>query len=297
MELRHLQHFIAVAEEQNFTRAAARLHIVQSGLSVSIRTLERELGCSLFERTSHKVLLTDAGSAFLDQARKVLAAADNAREVVAAVQGGVRGTVRVGIMQSMVLVDLAELLARFRGKRPFVRVEPRTLPGGSSALVEAVGDGRLDVAFTALPTYERSLDVVPLTSADLVLALPPDHELLHAAAIRLEDLDGEQFVEFPPGWGTRKNVDRLFADHDLTREITVEVADIPTAVELVKSGFGMAFLIRSAIMDQRLLSLRSVIPSPMFEVSIITSNERAQSAATRAFTELVRQFYGVCHRS
>jgi DNA-binding transcriptional LysR family regulator len=127
LELRHLQHFIAVAEEQNFTRAAARLHIVQSGLPVSIRTLERELGSALFERTSHKVLLTDAGSAFLAEARKVLAAADNARHVVAAVQGGVRGTVRVGIMQSMVLVDLAELLARFRDQRPFVRIEPCSL--------------------------------------------------------------------------------------------------------------------------------------------------------------------------
>jgi DNA-binding transcriptional LysR family regulator len=98
--------------------------------------------------------------------------------VVAAVQGGMRGTVRAGIMQSMVLVDLAELLARFRAKRPFVRIEPRTLPGGSADLAEAVGDGRLDAAFASLPTYERSLDVVPQVSDDLVLALPPNHELL-----------------------------------------------------------------------------------------------------------------------
>src|SRR3979490_507345 len=112
VELRHLEHFVAVAEERSFTRAAARIHLVQSALSVSIRSLERELGSRLFKRTTHPAELTDAGGALLVEARRTLAAAEAARDAVAAVHGGVRGTVRVGIMNSLAsLVDLGNLLA------------------------------------------------------------------------------------------------------------------------------------------------------------------------------------------
>src|ERR1700710_1399282 len=89
VELRNLEHFVAVAEEQSFTRAAARIHLVQSALSVSVRTLERELGAQLFERTTHSVQLTDSGAALVVEARRTLAAADVARDAVAAVRGGV----------------------------------------------------------------------------------------------------------------------------------------------------------------------------------------------------------------
>src|ERR1700688_2413107 len=97
VELRHIQHFVAVANAGNFTRAASHVHIVQSGLSASVQALERELGVPLFLRNGRTVVLTDAGRAFLPEARKVLAAVDAARDAVLDVKGGLRGTVRVGI--------------------------------------------------------------------------------------------------------------------------------------------------------------------------------------------------------
>ena len=120
MELRHLQHFLAVAEEQSFTRAAGRIHLVQSALSVSVRSLERELGARLFDRTTHSVQLTSAGEALVVEARRTLAAAEAARDAVAAVRGGVRGTVRVGIMHSLALIDLAGLLTRYHREHPLI---------------------------------------------------------------------------------------------------------------------------------------------------------------------------------
>jgi DNA-binding transcriptional LysR family regulator len=82
MELRHLEHFIAIAEESSFTQAARRLHLSQSALSVSIRALERDLGARLFERTSHEVALSDAGRALLPEARQIIANVDAARNAV-----------------------------------------------------------------------------------------------------------------------------------------------------------------------------------------------------------------------
>ncbi len=99
MELRHLAMFVAVAEEGSFTRTAGRVHVVQAAVSASVRGVERELGVELFHRTTHRVELSDAGSALLPEARRTLAAAAIAREVVDEVSGGLRGTVRLGTMQ------------------------------------------------------------------------------------------------------------------------------------------------------------------------------------------------------
>src|SRR5919198_245380 len=100
MELRHLATFVAVAEEGSFTRAAGRLHVVQSAVSAAVRALERELGVTLFDRSTHRVELTDAGRALLPEARRTLAAAAAARDAVDQLRGGLRGTVRLGMMLS-----------------------------------------------------------------------------------------------------------------------------------------------------------------------------------------------------
>jgi DNA-binding transcriptional LysR family regulator len=292
MELRHLEHFLAVAEEQSFTRAAARIHLVQSALSVSVRNLERELGAPLFNRTTHSVQLTEAGTALVAEARRTLAAAEGARDAVAAVKGGVRGTVRVGIMQSLALIDLAALLMRYHHENPDVRLVPSAAQGGSAQLARDVFDGTLDLAFAGLPTaYPKGLQVRTLAAEEMLLACPPDHPLSRRKRIALRELDGERFVDYPPGWGTRLSVDRLFSESGLQREIAVEVGDIPTVAQLVRAGFGFAFVSPSTLPDTRLLTLRHVRPHPEFTVSLVTSTTRSVSAAARALIGLVDATY------
>ncbi len=290
VELRHLEHFVAVAETRSFTRAAARLQLVQSTLSVSVRALERELGGRLFDRTTHRVELTDAGRALLPEARTVLAAADAARDAVAATRGGMRGTVRVGIMHALALIDLAALLGAYHRERPRVRIVPSTALGGSAELAARVLDGGLDLAFAALPgPYPVGLTVRPLASEPMVLVCPRDHRLAGRATVPLTELDGERFVDFPVGWGTRASADRVFHPAGLRREITVEVTDIVAMAGLVRAGFGCAFLSASLLAGAPTdgLALCAVRPEPRFGVSLLTSAERRPSAAARALVDLV----------
>jgi DNA-binding transcriptional LysR family regulator len=293
VELRHLGQFLALAEEQSFTRAAARLHVVQSALSVSIRSLERDLGVRLFDRNTHRVELTDAGRALVPEARRTLAAADAARDAVAAVHGGLRGTIRIGIMHSLSLIDLAGLLTDFHLQWPEVRLIPRSAAqGGSSELTNDVAEGRLDLAFAALPDgYPSGLSVRALASEQMLLACPPGDPLGKRRLIELHELDGKRFVDFPPGWGTRIATDRLFLRDGLQREIAVEVADIPNVIDLVTAGFGFAFLGPSMITGKRGLLLRRVRPGPEFVVSMITANAQPLSAAAQAMVDLVSQRY------
>lgn len=292
MELRNLEHFVAVAEERSFTRAAARVHLVQSALSVSIRSLERELGTRLFDRTTHQVQLTDAGDALLAEARRTLAAADAARDAVASVGGGLRGRVRIGIMHSLSLIDLAGLITSFHQQRPEVHLVPSSAPGGSAGLVKGVLDGQLDLAFAAVPSeYPAGLLVRPLATEEMLLACPPGSPLARRRSIAVAELDGQPFVEFPAGWGTRRSADQIFQEAGAQREIAVEVDDIPNAVQLVLAGFGYAFLAPSTVPDARRLTLRRVRPGPQFVVSLITATAWPPSAATKAFTDLVTATY------
>ncbi len=292
MELRHLSHFLAVAEDRSFTRAAARIHVVQSALSVSVRTLERELGARLLDRTTHRVELTEAGRALVVEARRTLAAADAARDAVDAVQGGLRGTVRIGIMHSLALIDLAGLLTAFHRERPLVRIEPSASEGGSVDLARSVEEGRLDLAFAAIPgAYPPGLAVVALATERIGLACPPEHRLAGRKSVRLAELDGERFIDFPAGWGTRISVDRLFLQHGISRELAVEIADVVAVGELVRAGLGLAFLTPSLLGPGHPLRLVPVRPYPSFAVSLITSDRRPISAAAQAFVDLVRSRY------
>ncbi|MCU1577141.1 MAG: hypothetical protein JWP70_1845 [Leifsonia sp.] len=290
MELRRLEHFVAVAEEQSFTRASQRIHLVQSALSVSIKALEAELGAPLFERTTHRVELTDAGIALLPEARATLAAAQGARDAVDAVAGGLRGTLRIGIMQSVTAFDLAALLVQFHRERPGVELKPRPTRGGTMALVQDVASGELDLAFVSVPGRKHpGVTLTPLVTEPILLAVPPGHRLESREFVTLQDVAGETFVEVPSGWGTRLRTDQALAQAGVERVVGVEVADLSTLAELVRAGLGLGFLPESTLIGANRVNLVSLEPKLMWEVSLAVPSTRRPSAAALAFLQLVRK--------
>lgn len=289
MELRRLEHFVAVAEEGSFTRAARRVHVVQSALSVSVRALERELGAQLFERTTHRVELTDAGAALLPEARLTLAAAERARDAVSDVKGAVRGTLRIGIMQSLTIFDLASFLVAFHHLHPGVEIRPRPAVGGSAALVDEVHHGQLDMAFVSVPGDDLvGLTTTVLASEHFVLACAPDQLADAPSQISLGDLAGRSFVDFPPGWGVRTIVDRAFIDAGVDRSVAIEGADVSTFAELVCAGLGLGIVPRSLLnASESRITIRSVAPPLVWQVAMVLPSDRRPTAAARAFSDLV----------
>jgi DNA-binding transcriptional LysR family regulator len=288
VELRQLEHFVAVAEEKSFTRAAARVHVGQSAVSVSIRTLERELGARLFERTTHQVTLTDAGAALYAEARRTLVAADAARDAVASVLGVVRGTLRVGVMQSLNAVDLASVLARFRLDHPGVDLYLRPALGGSASLADATRDGQLDLAFVSLGVGQRTgLSTTVLASEPLVLVGTAATLAPGRAALAPADVADATFVDFPEGWGTRTAADEMLASGRGPRPVSIEVADVSTFLDLVRAGLGLGLLPRSMVPRDRRLIVRRFTPKTTWDVMVVQAEERPASAAAKAFMSLV----------
>jgi DNA-binding transcriptional LysR family regulator len=290
MELRHLEYFVAVAEELSFTRASGRLHVVQSGVSSAIQSLEHELGAVLFDRDRHRVTLTDAGRVLLPEARATLAAAQAARDAVADARAGLRGTLTVGTMQSTGRLDLPALLGRFYATHPGVQVRLRLSSAGSAGLAGEVLSGDLDLALLSLPGRPPAgLNLAAVLDEPLLLACPPDHPLAGRRQATLGQLAGEQFIDFTPGWGNRAVVDRAFAVAGLGREVRFEVADFTTAAGLVRNGLGVAFLPESFAVGLPDLPVIRVTGAQLtWPVSVATAARRPLSAAGRAFVaELV----------
>ncbi|MET7355343.1 LysR family transcriptional regulator [Streptomyces mirabilis] len=296
MELRQLECFVAVAEESSFTRAAARLHVVQSAVSATIAALEAELHTRLLERTSRRVSLSDSGRALLPKARAALDAVRDARDAVDDVTGGVRGTLRVGTLSSLGMIDLPALLGRFHREYPAVAVRLATAAsdGGSPGLLQALTEGRLDLAFVSMPgPPPPGAQCRDLTATPLDLVVPAGHRLARQSRVGLGELAGEAFIDFPSGYGNRAVTDRAFAAAGLQRHVAIEITAIGAGADFVRHGLGVALLPRgSAEPDADLVSLPITGADLNWPMSLATPGNRTPSAAARAFEHLVDQHLG-----
>ncbi|GAA3438680.1 LysR family transcriptional regulator [Kutzneria kofuensis] len=273
MELRQLSHFVAVAEECHFTRAARRLHIAQSSLSASIQTLERELGAQLFVRDKRQVRLTDAGRALLVEARRALSTVTAAREAVAAVQGGLRGRVSVGLARAVDHGHLMSALGRFHRAHPDVEVA--LSHDGSARLLDQVRDGRLDLALLLMPANRLAggapggdgLDVTPVRPERPVVACGPDHRFAQRNAVALGELRAETLVEFPGG------------GNEFGGKVAFHADDVHTMLDVVAAGLAIAVLPRTTARGRagvRFVELQG--EAPAWEL-MLAHPERSNAAA------------------
>ncbi len=288
MELRQLDHFVVVAEERHFTRAAARVHLTQSSLSSSIRSLERELGSDLFARSTRQVELTEAGRALLPAAQRAIAASEEARDAVAGVRGLLRGRLSLGAIQNLGLIDLAGLLARYHRRHPQVILQVRH--AGVSALVRATAAGELELAIVDLPLGPQAdrVHVQPLGSESLLLAVAVNDPLADRRRIKLAELGEREFVEYRADSALRASIDRACASAGLARRVCCEVDTIPDLIELVSRGLGVSLVPPMAV---RLASATVVgIPTePRIprDLMLVTPLDRQLSPAAQALNALV----------
>jgi len=291
MELRQLEVFVAVADEGSFTRAATRLHVVQSAVSATIRKLEAELGVTLLNRTTHRVELSDAGALLLPEARRTLEAAAAARDIAAQLRGGLRGTVRIGTMQaqSTYSVSLAALLADFRTRHPDVDFDVRQR--GSAVTARMLRDGQLDLGLVGLGERDApGLDLVPLAREEMRLACAHDHPLARRDAVELADLSDETIADSPPEWGTRIAIDRAFGLAGVRRAVAYEINDNPSIVDFVRHGLAVAVLPPSLVAGTTGVTLVPIRRhAPVFTISLATARGRRLATAAGALRDAIAE--------
>lgn len=285
MELRHLRYFAMVAEEQNITRAAARLHVSQPPLSRQIRDLEEELGVALFERSAKSVKLTDAGRVFLVEANAVLARAEQAREAVRAFAVQCTGELHVGYAPSLTVELLPHALREFQKSPPGIRVTLHDL--STEEMLSGVRGGGLDLALMIRPGKAAlaGLTFEALRQYHVCVAVPPGHALAGsgAATVALRVLAKERLVGY-----TRADypeyhewLQALFAPLGRAMRPVEEHDSATSLIAAVESGRGVALVPESfaCFVGPRLKLLPLTPAPPAFEVGVVRRKGDAGKAA------------------
>jgi DNA-binding transcriptional LysR family regulator len=244
MELRQLEYFVAVAEEANFTRAAERVHISQSGVSAQIRRLEHDLGATLIDRSGRTATVTTAGKAALEHARAALASADDVRRAVDEVNGLVRGRLVVGMVTACTVTPLFDALAAFHRSHP--GVELTLLEDSSDRLIESVRTGATDLALIgSAGAAPPGLDALPIISEPLVAAVPLGHPLARRRRATLAEISEYPIVCLPQGTGIRAVFDQACTAHGIRPDIALQASAPDAVADLATRGLGIAILSRS----------------------------------------------------
>jgi DNA-binding transcriptional LysR family regulator len=292
MELRHLRYFVAAAEELHFRRAAERLGIAQPALSQQIQQLEQEIEALLFHRLTRGVELTDAGRAFVEDARVILEHVEQAKAKAQRVARGDQGMIRIGFTGSASFNPIVPgVIQDYRARFPGIAVS--LIESGTSQLVDSLRAGRVDAAFIRSPSREvDGLFVVSIIEEEMLIALPSRHDLAASASLSLEALSGEPFILFP-----RANSPEVFDNIVLacrragfSPNIVQQAPEVASALNLIAAGEGVSIVPASMQhMQPQGVAYRAILgDAPRVPLSLAhRSNE--PSAAVRNLAALARR--------
>jgi DNA-binding transcriptional LysR family regulator len=287
MELRQLEYFVAVAEEQNFTRAARRVHVAQPAISAQIQRLERELGQPLLDRTRRAVRLTAAGRAALPYAKAALAAVTGIRTAVDELTDLVQGTVAIGTVTSH-SVDMPTLLADFHGDHPNVEITLGT--DSSDQLIDKVRAGTLDMAIVSVGGEQpEGLDVDVVTDEAIDAVVCHTDALARRKTVRLTDLRDRPIIALPVGAGIRHQFDAACAEAGVAPRVAFEASTPLALADLAERGLGVAIVPRSVAVGRDRLHALTIVPRLRGRLVLAWRSSGPMSPAARVLVNKARE--------
>jgi LysR family transcriptional regulator, regulator for metE and metH len=244
LEIRHLKLLAAVADEGSVTEAGKRLHVTQSALSHQLRDAEEKLGAALFLRLGKKMVLTPAGEKLLESARRVLDELHSAESQVEGLNGGTRGVVRVSTECYTCYHWLPPVLKKFHAKFP--RVEVDIVLEATSRPIEALLEGRLDVAVANTVPRNKSLRLTPTCEDEMFMVMGPRHRLAATSHIEPRDLAGETVFCYPPKEESTLLL-KVLRPAGIEPERIVTIPLTESILEMASAGLGVALMANWAI--------------------------------------------------
>jgi DNA-binding transcriptional LysR family regulator len=285
MELRQLAALVAVADQGSFSAAADTLHTVQSNISNHVARLEKELGVQLIDRQG--CLLTEAGAAVVERARRIAAELDALVAEVASLRQEVVGNVRLGMIGTTARWLVPRLLERLAERHPKVRLV--VVDSGSATLEPQLASGRLDLVVVTLPVPDADLTGQPLFDEDLVLVVPPGHPLHDRTDLAMADLDGVPLLLPAPGTAFRDEIDQAAARAGIELVAKAELDGVRLIASLTFDGHGPAVLPATGVPDRLAASFKriAVAGMPRRQVGVATRRRGLPSAPARAVLALL----------
>ncbi len=287
MELRDLQLFMAVVEEESYTKAAARMYVSQPTLSKSIKRLEEELAITLLHRTTRKVAVTEEGRVVYDYAKRIVntkEALDRSLQDMRDVQ---RGTIRIGIPPLIGTLFFPEIAQQFHQKFPHVTLE--LVEHGAKTIGELIHSGKVDVGFMVLPVNDTQFLIDRFVDDDFVAYMHKDHPLAQHKQITIEALQEEPFILFSDDFALHDFVLRSCETAGFTPQVAYKSSQWDLITELIALNLGVTILPR-AIYEKQANPNVKIIPlvEPLvWRLGIVTLAGRYQSVALKEWLSLM----------
>jgi len=284
MELTQLRYFREIAKSGHMTKAARTLGVSQPALSAMLRKLEAEVGTSLLHRTGKGVELSEAGKVFLRHADESVRRADEGLHEVRRLSGLETGSIRAGAGATAASYILPSVVSDMRRAHPGLKFYVREM--GSSAIVEAILNGELDLGIVTLPIRgvgAKQLVLRSLVDDELRLITPPRHKLAKETSFRWSDLKGESVIGFEAGSAVREVVDHAAAASGITLDVVMELRSIQSIQQMVAAGVGVGFVSRLSDAPKRLPSLTPKGEPLVRELAIVRRSDHTPSTAVAEF--------------
>lgn len=289
MELHQLRYFVAIAETGNFTRAAERAHVAQPSLSQQISKLEAEVGHKLFHRLGRRAVLTEAGAAFLERARRILFEVENATKELGD-HPSLGRRITVGAVQTVMPYLITPFIAQLREILPNLMVDAQE--DFRANLLRGVIEGDLDLAVVPMPVKDHRISIEPLLTEPLLLVVGRDHPIATRAEISINDLAGETFVSLGDSSALAAQIRAFFGDQKFQPRIGFRCAQVATLKQFVSTGLGISLLPQLArLPDDKdaLTYLRLTGSEPTRELVVIRHLQRYQSRGAEQFLARLRE--------
>lgn len=237
MDIRTFRYFESVARNQQFTLASEELHISQPSLSNSIKSLEREVGCKLFERSTRKVNLTESGQVLYKHACKLLNQFDNVFKEMEDVRNIGAGKLNLGMIESFRYL-IPEIISQFKDTYPSISINIREM--SPNEIEYSLNNYDIHLGITSNCNKNNEIEYIPIFNEKLVLITPLDHHLIHLSSIDISELKNEILIHSLTGYKVRESIIMACKDAGFIPKVDYETESLETARGLVEIGLGVS---------------------------------------------------------
>ncbi|XAS68459.1 transcriptional regulator CynR [Micrococcaceae bacterium Sec5.7] len=289
MLLRHARYLLAVAEHQNFTRAAEALHVSQPTLSQQIKQLENSLHAQLLDRSGRTVRLTDAGEIYLGYARRALLDFSAGERAIHDVKDLSRGSLRLAMTPTFTAYLIGPLVRRFNSRYPGITLSIQEMT--QDRIESELAEDRLDIGIAFAESVSSPIEAQPLFPETLSLVVGPSHPRVgQQAPLTVQELGHQSLALLSREFATRHHIDRYFHEHGIAPRIVIEANSVNAIVEIVRHG-PFATVLPDAIAreQENLYPISMTQPLPRRTVALLRRAGAYQSAASHAFATLASE--------
>jgi DNA-binding transcriptional LysR family regulator len=291
MQIESLKVFCDLAETESFTKAAQINSVTQSAVSQTISALERQFKSLLIERSKKNFRLTPEGGVLYEHCKKILQTYDSLRSRLQEIEDVVSGSIRVATIYSIGLHVLPPYIKKFLKTYPTVNVQVEYRR--ANEVVEDVATNVVDLGLVAYPSRDSRLEIVPLRKDRMVLITAPDHPLAKEQSLKIKSLSGVKFISFERDIPTRKALDKIFKDHDVTVEHVMELDNVETLKRAVEIGSGVAIVpqetVKQEVANQTLAAVTLQNGDLSRPLAALYKKNKVLSPAIKKFIALLKE--------